>query len=55
MKRNEQFDSVDYTTQFDYDGADRMVSITYPTGEEVTQEYNGRGLMYKSNCFVRSV
>jgi RHS repeat-associated protein len=37
-------DSVDYTTSFAYDGADRNSTITYPTGEEVEQTYNGRGL-----------
>lgn len=37
---------MDYTTQFSYDGANRLTSVTYPTGETVTQEYNGRGLPY---------
>jgi len=36
--------SVNYTTSFAYDGADRNTTITYPTGEVVTQAYNGRGL-----------
>jgi RHS repeat-associated protein len=39
-------DSVPYSTQFTYDGANRVTSITYPTGEMVTQEYNERGLPY---------
>jgi RHS repeat-associated protein len=39
-------DSVDYTTSFTYDGADRTVTVTYPTGETATQDYNGRGLPY---------
>ena len=39
-------DSVNYTTQFAYDGADRVTEITYPTDETVTQEYNSRGLPY---------
>lgn len=39
-------DSVGYTTQFAYDGADRPTTITYPTGETVTSGYNGRGLPY---------
>ncbi len=39
-------DSIDYMTQYAYDGADRKTSITYPTGEVVAQGYNGRGLPY---------
>ncbi|MBI4302735.1 MAG: hypothetical protein HY665_00135 [Chloroflexi bacterium] len=35
-----------YTTSFAYDGADRLATIAYPTGENVTQGYNGRGLPY---------
>jgi RHS repeat-associated protein len=46
IEEKRTIDSVDYTTQFAYDGADRVTSITYPTGETVTQEYNGRGLPY---------
>jgi RHS repeat-associated protein len=37
-------DSVDYTTGYTYDGLDRAVTVTYPTGETVTNTYNGRGL-----------
>jgi YD repeat-containing protein len=37
---------VDYTTQYSYDPADRLATVTYPTGETVTQTYNGRGLPY---------
>ncbi len=39
-------DSISYVTQFGYDGADRNTWILYPTGENVTQTYNGRGLPY---------
>jgi len=39
-------DSVDYITQFTHDGADRISSITYPTGETVTQEYDDQGFPY---------
>jgi YD repeat-containing protein len=46
IEEKRTIDSVDYTTQFAYDGADRVTSITYPTGETVTQEYNGHGLPY---------
>jgi RHS repeat-associated protein len=41
--------SGDFTTsvtQYGYDGADRNIWIVYPTGETVTQTYNGRGLPY---------
>jgi RHS repeat-associated protein len=37
-------DSVAYATHYSYDSADRLATITYPTGEVVTQTYNGRGL-----------
>ncbi len=33
-----------YTTQYTYDGLDRVLTVTYPTGEVVTQTYSGRGL-----------
>jgi RHS repeat-associated protein len=46
IEEKRTIDSADYTTQFAYDGADRVTSIIYPTGETVTQEYNGRGLPY---------
>ncbi|MBN1692598.1 MAG: hypothetical protein JW845_03485 [Dehalococcoidales bacterium] len=39
-------DSIAYITSFTYDGANRPVTITYPTGEVVTQTYNGQGLPY---------
>ncbi len=39
-------DSVQYSTAYAYDGADRLTSLTYPDGEVVTQAYNGRGLPY---------
>lgn len=39
-------DEVDYVTQFAYDAADRLVAVTYPTGETVTQVCDGRGLPY---------
>ena len=38
--------SVDYDTSFTYDSAGRLVTVEYPTGETVTQDYNGRGLPY---------
>jgi RHS repeat-associated protein len=38
-------DSTPYTTSYAYDGADRVVATTYPTGEVVTNTYNGRGLL----------
>jgi len=39
-------DSITYTTQYTYDGANRVATITYPTGEMVTQTYDGRGFPY---------
>ena len=37
---------MDYVTQFAYDGADRPTIVIYPTGETVTNAYNGTGLPY---------
>ncbi|MBI2854591.1 MAG: hypothetical protein HYX87_06710 [Chloroflexi bacterium] len=45
-KEDRVIDSNTYTTQYAYDGADRVTTITYPTTETVTQTYNGRGLPY---------
>jgi YD repeat-containing protein len=33
-----------FTTRFGYDSADRLTWVFYPSGENVTQTYNGRGL-----------
>ncbi|MFC2018022.1 RHS repeat-associated core domain-containing protein [Chloroflexota bacterium] len=33
-----------YTTSYSYDSADRLVTVTYPTGEVVTQTYDDRSL-----------
>jgi YD repeat-containing protein len=43
---NKIIDSTTYTTAYTYDSADRLVTITYPTNEVVTNGYNGRGLPY---------
>jgi RHS repeat-associated protein len=32
-----------FTTQYGYDGLDRVITTTYPTGEVVTQTYNSLG------------
>ena len=44
IREDKIIDSATYTTQYAYDGADRIATITYPTSEVVTQTYNGRGL-----------
>jgi YD repeat-containing protein len=41
--------SVNYTTSFAYDGADRNTTITYPTGEVVTPRH-----MPAAVCLIRS-
>ena len=46
IREDKIISSVTYTTQYTYDGADRIATITYPTNEVVTQTYNGRGLPY---------
>jgi RHS repeat-associated protein len=50
---NKTISGASYITSYAYDGADRTTSITYPTGEVVRQNYNGRGLPEKlgSNVF----
>jgi RHS repeat-associated protein len=44
VEEKKTIDSVDYVTSYTYDGADRIDTIIYPTGEEVDQDYNDRGL-----------
>jgi RHS repeat-associated protein len=44
IREDQAVDGVLYTTQYGYDSADRQTTVTYPTGETVTQTYNGRGL-----------
>ena len=44
IEEKKTISSVDYTTSYTYDGLDRAVTVTYPTGETVTNGYNGRGL-----------
>lgn len=39
-------DNISYVTRYGYDGTDRLMWIIYPTGENVSQTYNGRGLPY---------
>jgi YD repeat-containing protein len=36
---------VNYTTRYTYDSLDRVVSLTYPDGDRVTNLYNPRGLL----------
>ena len=44
VQEQKTINSVPYTTSYTYDGLDRIATITYPTGETVTNTYNGRGL-----------
>jgi RHS repeat-associated protein len=44
IEEKKTIDSTVYTTAYTYDGVDRQAAITYPTGEVVTNGYNGRGL-----------
>ena len=46
IQESHTIDSGNYTLQYGYDSADRLTTVTYPTGETVTQTYNGRGLAY---------
>jgi RHS repeat-associated protein len=50
VEETKTINSVPYTTDYTYDGLDRVVTITYPnpngTPETVTNTYNGRGLPY---------
>lgn len=46
IEEKETIDSVNYVTQYTYDNAGRGLTITYPTGEVVTQEYTESGAFY---------
>ena len=46
VEERRSYSGVDYVTTYTYDPADRLVSVTYPTGETVTQDYDGRGLPF---------
>jgi RHS repeat-associated protein len=54
IEEKRTINSVNYTTQFAYDAADRMTTVTYPGGETATQGYNGRGLPYSLSSSVSS-
>lgn len=43
IEEKRTFDGIDYVTKYSYDSEDRLVSITYPTNEVVTQTYNDQG------------
>jgi YD repeat-containing protein len=44
IEEKKTINSVDYTTGYTYDGLDRTATVVLPTGETVTNTYNGRGL-----------
>jgi len=46
IQESHTIDSGNYTLQYGYDSADRLTTVMYPTGETVTQTYNGRGSPY---------
>ena len=46
IEEKRTIDSTDYITSYTYDGAGRILTTTYPSGEVVTQTYNGQGLPY---------
>ncbi len=46
IREDKIVDSATYTTQYSYDGAYRIATITYPGGEVVTNGYNNRGMPY---------
>jgi RHS repeat-associated protein len=48
IEEKRTINSINYTTSYTYDGADRVKTVTYPlTNEVVTQTYNGRSLPYE--------
>ena len=44
IQETKTINSVPYTTSYTYDGLDRVATITYPTGETVTNSYNTGGM-----------
>ncbi|MFA4835693.1 MAG: RHS repeat-associated core domain-containing protein [Dehalococcoidia bacterium] len=44
IQEKRTIDSSEYVTGFAYDSGDRLATVTYPTGETVTQAYSQRGL-----------
>ena len=46
LQESKTISGTAYTTGYTYDGANRVSNITYPSGETVSQSYNGRGLPY---------
>ena len=44
VQETKTVDSLPYTTSYTYDGADRIITCVYPSGETVRPGYNGRGL-----------
>lgn len=44
IQETKTINSVNYPTSYTYDGLDRITTITYPTGETVTNTYNTAGL-----------
>ena len=44
VQETKTINSTPYTTSYTYDGLDRVATITYPTGETVTNSYNTGGM-----------
>ena len=44
IQETKTVNSVNYPTSYTYDGLDRVATITYPTGETVTNTYNAGGM-----------
>jgi YD repeat-containing protein len=48
-------DGITWITHWTYDSADRITSITYPTGEIVVYNYNNRGLLDNVSTIVENI
>jgi YD repeat-containing protein len=42
----DEYTTEEFSTEYEYNGIDQVTVITYPTGEEVTNEYDSRSLPY---------
>jgi YD repeat-containing protein len=55
IKEDRRMDGRNWTTQWTYDSADRITSITYPTGEIVLYSYNNQGLLENVSTIVTNI
>jgi len=55
IQEDKTIDGRKWTTKWTYDAADRITSVTYPTGEVVSYSYNNQGLLEKLSDIVNNI